>query len=74
MSQVDSNKGFFAKIFPTLSQQIKGSISILLVLNVVTLILFALSSYFPEEKNILLIATNDQSDLKYGDFQVEVTS
>jgi heme exporter protein A len=27
-----------------------------------------------KEKNILLIATNDQSDLKYGDFQVEVTS
>ena len=27
-----------------------------------------------KEKNILLIATNDQSDLKYGDFEVEVTS
>jgi heme exporter protein A len=26
-----------------------------------------------KENNILLIATNDHSDLKYGDFQVEVT-
>jgi heme exporter protein A len=27
-----------------------------------------------KKDNILLIATNDQTDLKYGDFQVEVTS
>jgi len=27
-----------------------------------------------KKKNILLIATNDQSDLKYGDFQIEVTA
>jgi heme exporter protein A len=27
-----------------------------------------------KKNNILLIATNDQTDLKYGDFQVEITS
>ena len=26
-----------------------------------------------KKNNILLLATNDQMDLKYGDFQVEVT-